>query len=526
MEKKVETYLAMRNITKIYDSSNVIANDDVNLEVRKGEIHALVGENGAGKSTLMKILYGMEQPNSGQIIINGKKVRISSPIAANAQGIGMVHQHFKLIKEFTVAQNVVLGKEPKQGGIFFDNHRAMKEVAAVIEQNNFHISADAKISDLSVGQMQQVEIIKMLYRKADILILDEPTSVLTEQEIQRLFETLRRLVGQGKTIIIITHKLAEVKGISDRITVMRNGKVVAVKETIDVDEHEISKLMVGKRVVFDFQREEGFCLEPVLTIKDVSVMRKRQKRPLLNRVNLTASTCEIVGITGVAGNGLTELEDVISGLIPVTSGKIFHNDDDITNLSAMELREMGFSYVPTDRLNRGSSLQTSIKENMIVTSHHDYLNKSGIFNREKISNHVQGLISEFLIDGSENVPIGTLSGGNIQKVILARELKRVKDFILFSEPTWGLDVASSDFIYEKILEVRERGVAVIIISSNIDEILALADKVMVMYRGQVVLDREISDELTREFIGENMLGLKDDFADTRDDTEGDVEGEN
>jgi len=521
----VETYLAMRNITKIYDSSNIKANEDVSLEVRKGEIHALVGENGAGKSTLMKILYGLEQPDSGTIIINGNKVKISSPIAANTQGIGMVHQHFKLVQEFTVAQNVVLGKEPKQGGFLFDNKRAMKEVAAVIEQNNFHISPETKISDLSVGQMQQVEIIKMLYRKADILILDEPTSVLTEQEIRRLFETLRRLVSQGKTIIIITHKLAEVKGISDRITVMRKGKVVAVRETKDVDEHEISKLMVGKHVVFDFFKKPGYCLEPVLSLENVSVVKKHQKRPLLDRVNISASTCEIVGITGVAGNGLTELEDVISGLMPITSGEIFHNDDFITNMSAMQLREIGFSYVPTDRLNRGSSMQTSIKENMIITNHHDYLNKGGVFDRDKVSNHVKGLISEFQIDGSENVPIGTLSGGNIQKVILARELKRVKDFILFSEPTWGLDVASSDFIYGKILEVRERGVAVIIISSNIDEILALADKVMVMYRGRIVMEREISNQLTREFIGEYMLGLKDDFADSRDDINGDVHAE-
>lgn len=521
----MESYLAMRNITKIYNSSNVKANEEVNLAVKKGEIHALVGENGAGKSTLMKILYGMEQPDSGAIIINGSEVKIGSPIVANTHGIGMVHQHFKLVQEFTVAQNVVLGKEPKRGGFFFDNHRAMKEVAAVIEQNNFHISPDTKISDLSVGQMQQVEIIKMLYRKADILILDEPTSVLTEQEIRRLFETLKSLVAQGKTIIIITHKLAEVKGISDRITVMRKGKVVAVRDTKDVDEHEISKLMVGERIVFDFFKKPGFCLEPVLTLNNVSVVKKHQKRPLLDRVNLSASTCEIVGITGVAGNGLTELEDVISGLMPITSGEVFHNDDIITNLSAMELRDLGFSYVPTDRLHRGSSIETSIKENLIVTNHHDYLKKGGVFDRDKVSEHVTGLISEFLIDGTENVPIGNLSGGNIQKVILARELKRVKDFILFSEPTWGLDVASSDFIYKKILEVRERGVAVIIISSNIDEILALADKVMVMYRGRVVMDSEMSDQLTREFIGEYMLGLKDDFADSRDDTNGDVQAE-
>ena len=520
----MDDYLAMRNITKTYSSSGTMANDDVSLDIKKGEIHALVGENGAGKSTLMKILYGLEQPDSGNIIINGREVRISSPIAANNQGIGMVHQHFKLVQEFTVAQNVVLGKEPKRSGFLFDNNRAMRDVAEVIKQNDFHILPETEISELSVGQMQQVEIIKMLYRKADILILDEPTSVLTEQEIRRLFETLKRLVSQGKTIIIITHKLAEVKNFSDRITVMRRGKVVAVRETKDVDEYEISKLMVGERVVFDFFKKPGHCIDPVLTLENVSVVKRHQKRPLLDSVSLSASTCRIVGITGVAGNGLTELEDIISGLMPITSGNIYHNGDVITNLSTMELRGRGFSYVPTDRLHRGSSLQTSIAENLIITSHHDYLKKGGVFDRGKISSHVERLIGEFLIDGSENALMGTLSGGNIQKVILARELKRVKDFILFSEPTWGLDIAGTDFIYEKILEVREHGVAVIIISSNIDEILALSDTVMVMYRGRIVMEREISDQLTREFIGEYMLGLKDDFSGNGVDAKGDING--
>ena len=518
----METYLAMQNITKTYETNNLRANDDVTFEARKGEIHALVGENGAGKTTLMKILYGIVRPDSGRIIIKNSEVNIRSPIVANKLGIGMVHQHFKLINEFTVAQNVVLGMEPKHGLLLFDNKRAIKEVSDVIKMNSFHISPTSKISELSVGQMQQVEIIKMLYRKADLLILDEPTSVLTEQEIQKLFETLRSLVKQGKTIILITHKLAEVKSISDRITVMRNGKIVAVRNTKDVDEREISKMMVGKSVLFDFGKKEGFCSESVFRLRDVSVVRKRQKRPLLDRVNLDASTCEIVGITGVAGNGLTELENVISGLMSVTDGYIYYNDDDITGLSAMQLRDIGFSYVPTDRLKRGSSLLTSVKENMIITNHHDFMSKVGIFDRDKIDSHTRKLISEYLIDGDGTVPMGTLSGGNIQKVILARELERVKDFVLFSEPTWGLDVASSEFIYKKILEMREHGVAVILISSNIDEILALADTVMVMYHGRVVMVKAASVDLTREVIGEYMLGLKDDFNRIESKVEGDT----
>ena len=507
----MESYLSMKNISKTFSSTGLKANDNVNLEVRKGEIHALVGENGAGKSTLMNILYGIEQPDSGSIFLNGEEIKITSPIAANKAGIGMVHQHFKLVNEFTVAQNVVLGDEPLKGAFFFDNRRAEADVAAVIEKNRFHISPKMKISEISVGQMQQVEIIKMLYRKAELLILDEPTSVLTEQEIVRLFETLRELIKQGKTIIIITHKLSEVKDISDRITVMRKGQVIAVKDTKDVDEKEISKMMVGKSVVFDFDKDQSGCLEPVLSLENITIKKKRQERPILDGVSFTASTCEIVGITGVAGNGLTELEDVISGLQKVSGGKIYHNDEDITNISPQQLRERGLAYVPTDRLKRGSSLETSVKENMILTSHHDFMNKGGVFDEAKITEHSARLISEYLIAGSTDTPIGTLSGGNIQKVILARELERAKDLVLFSEPTWGLDVASSEFIYEKMLEMRSKGTAVILMSSNIDEILALADTVIVMYRGRIVAKKEAGPELTREVIGEYMLGLKDDF---------------
>ncbi len=513
----MESYLGMQNICKTFSTTGLKANDNVNLNVKKGEIHALVGENGAGKTTLMNILYGIEQMDSGVIRLNGRDVKINNPIDANRLGIGMVHQHFKLINEFTVAQNVVLGIEPVKGAVFFDNRRAEKAVADVIEKNHFHISPDARISELSVGQMQQVEIIKMLYRKAELLILDEPTSVLTEQEIQRLFETLTGLIKQDKTIIIITHKLTEVKDISDRITVMRRGQVVAEKDTVDVDESEISRLMVGKRVLFDFGQKVDGCRDAVLSLEDVTISKKKQGRLVLDNINFSASTCEIVGITGVAGNGLTELEDVIAGLQKISSGKIYHNDSDITNISPRERRDRGLAYVPTDRLNRGSSLETSVKENLILTSHHEFMKSGGIFDEEKITRHSKRLISEYMIDGSSDVPIGTLSGGNIQKVILARELDRVKDFVLFSEPTWGLDVASSEFIYEKMLEMRARGVAVVLISSNIDEILSLSDTIIVLYRGRIVTRKNAGSELTREEIGEYMLGIKDDFKGDADE---------
>lgn len=512
----------MQNITKVYPANNLKANDTVNLEVVKGEIHALVGENGAGKTTLMNILYGLEQPDSGAIYLNGTEVRIGSPMVAHQHGIGMVHQHFKLIQEFTVAENVVLGMEPLRGKLFFDWRQAEQTVAEVIEENNFHLSPADRISELSVGQLQQVEIVKMLYRRADLLILDEPTSVLTEQEIQRLFKTLRYLAGQGKTIILITHKLGEVKSISDRITVMRKGEVAAVRETAEVDEYELSRLMVGKRIMLDFDKEVGFCSEPILSLRQVTAARKHQDRPLLDNISFSASTCEIVGITGVAGNGLSELEDVISGLMPVSSGTILYNDIDVTHMSAMELRKTGFSYVPTDRLKRGSSLASSIRENMIITSHHDYLTRGGLLDGKRIESHVEELIAGYQIDGRAGMPIGTLSGGNIQKVILARELEKVRDLVLFAEPTWGLDVAGSEFIYQKILDVRKRGAAVILISSNLDEILAIADTVIVLYRGRIVMKRPVRDDavLSRERIGEYMLGLKDDFHTAREDREG------
>jgi general nucleoside transport system ATP-binding protein len=521
-ENCLTPYLKMQNITKVYPANNLKANDSVSLEVVKGEIHALVGENGAGKTTLMNILYGLEQPDSGTIYLNGAEVRVGSPMVAHQHGIGMVHQHFKLIQEFTVAENVVLGMEPLKRKLFFDRRRADRTVAEVIEENNFHLTPAARISELSVGQLQQVEIVKMLYRRADLLILDEPTSVLTEQEIQRLFKTLRYLAGLGKTIILITHKLGEVKSISDRITVMRKGEVAAVRDTAEVDEYELSRLMVGKRVMLDFDKEAGFCSEPILSLRQVTAARKHQDRPLLDNISFSASTCEIVGITGVAGNGLSELEDVISGLMPVSSGTILYNDIDVTHMSAMELRKTGFSYVPTDRLKRGSSLASTIRENMIITNHHDYLTRGGLLDGKRIESHVEELIAGYQIDGRAGMPIGTLSGGNIQKVILARELEKVRDLVLFAEPTWGLDVAGSEFIYQKILDVRKRGAAVILISSNLDEILAIADTVIVLYRGRIVMKRPVRDDavLSRERIGEYMLGLKDDFQAEREVREG------
>ncbi len=502
--------LLMEGITKIYPENNVLANDNVRLEVMEGEIHALVGENGAGKTTLMKILYGLQTPDRGKIYYRGKEVHIKNPTDAHRLGIGMVHQHFRLIGPYTVTENVIIGREPKKYGLLIDRKRARKEIIETARRYQLEIDPDAPIFKLSIGQMQIVEILKLLYRESDFLILDEPTSVLTEQEIKRLFETLRTLKKLGKTIVIITHKLHEVKAISERVTVMRQGKTVAVKKTSDTDELELSRLMVGRDVILKFERENIPRGEIIYKLENVTLTERGKKAPLLDKINISVHKHEIVGIAGVSGNGLAELEDVIGGLRRVTSGKIYHDGRDITNLTSIQLREQGLAYVPSDRLFRGASLESSVMENMIVSNHHNFL-RGEILDKKKILNYVLTQREKYSIRCEPDIPIGMLSGGNIQKVILARELSSDTDFILFSEPTWGLDVASSEFIYEKILSLRKAGVGIILISSNLDEILSLSDTVIVMYRGRIVYYSENKNP-DKEIIGEYMLGIKDQFT--------------
>ena len=508
------SYLRMKGITKVYWVKELIANDHVDLEVEENEIHAVVGENGAGKTTLMKILYGLEQPDDGEILLREKKVEIQSPLDANELGIGMVHQHFKLIPDFTVSENVILGVEPRRNGLFVDRARANKSVKKVIDDHGFSINPKSRIRDLTVGQMQQVEIVKMLYRKTELIILDEPTSVLTEQEIHSLFKTLRMLVRNGKTCILITHKLREVMEISDRVTVMRKGKIVAVRNTEEVDRRELSRLMVGKSVLFEVEKAKKTAGAAVLELKNVSILQGGQDRPVLDNINLCVRSCEIVGIAGISGNGVGELEDVIAGLRKVTKGEIIHDGKDVTGLNTLELRENGLSYVPADRLFRGSSLNSTVRENLIISKHHDFIN-GGVFKNKAVREFTEVLIEQFSIDGTDSMPIGMLSGGNIQKVILARELASNSDLIVFSEPTWGLDIASSQFVYEKILEMRENGAAILLISSNLDELLALADTVVVLYRGRVVCNLPNTEKPDKEMIGEYMLGLRDDYLENQ-----------
>jgi len=507
------SYLEMRGITKRFPNG-VVANNAVDFTVEANEIHAVIGENGAGKSTLMKILHGLEQPDAGTITFRGRRVVLRTPLEANRQRIGMVHQHFRLIPDFTVAQNVVLGQEPRRAGLFVDTSAAIERIAALIDSHGFSLDPRARVSQLTVGQMQQVEIIKMLYRDSDLLILDEPTSVLTEQEVHRLFETMRSLKREGKTLIIITHKLAEVKRISDRVTVMRKGSVVAVRETAAVDKSELSRLMIGREVLYQVDRDRRVCGGPVLELQEVGLKPRGRARPLLDRVSLTVCACEIVGVAGVGGNGLKELEDVVTGLRRISSGRILQEGEDVSNLSSVGLRKRGLAYVPADRMARGSSLESSVQENMIISQRHGFI-RAGFLKGEEIQEFAERLTRSFSIDGSPDSLLGTLSGGNIQKVILARELAAEAGLIVFSEPTWGLDVASSQFVYEKILEMRASGAGILLISSNLDEVLGIADRIAVMYRGRLVSMRPNDRGLTKELIGEYMLGLRDDFAQAR-----------
>lgn len=506
MEHAVE----MRGIVKIYPEAGLRANDGVDLTLNRGEILCLAGENGAGKTTLMRVLYGLERPDAGSISVMEKPVVISSPSEANKLGLGMVHQHFMLIDDFTVAQNVTLGKEPLRRKLAYDLKRASREVTSVIEKHHFSIDANKRVGRLTVGQKQQVEIIKMLYRDVDILILDEPTAVLTEQEIESLFITLRALAENGTSLILITHKLHEIKAISDRVAIMRQGVMVGDFPTDAVDESEISRLMMGSSVSLVVDKVPyDKVRKPVVTFEDVSVIRKNQERPLLHEVSFTAHSGEIVGFAGVGGNGLGVLEAVLGGFLPISRGRIIHNGKDVTKLDSHALRKDGLAYVPADRLKVGSALPATVAENLIVADRGNFCSY-GIMQHKAIEKRVGELLQTYGVKGQSQMPIGTLSGGNIQKVILAREIEQYRDYIVFSEPTWGLDIASSRFVYERMVNLRNDGAAVILISSNLDEILALSDRIIVLYRGTIVavLLKEDLERVTKEEMGSYMLGLK------------------
>ncbi|MBO8172512.1 MAG: ABC transporter ATP-binding protein [Bacillaceae bacterium] len=481
-----QTVIEMRNITKRFPG--IVANDAVNLQVRQGEIHALLGENGAGKSTLMNVLFGLYQPDEGDIYIRGEKVEITDPNVANDLGIGMVHQHFMLIDTFTVAQNIILGSEPKKKGWRIDYNKSVEEIQQLSEKYGLRVDPHAKIKDISVGMQQRVEILKILYRGADILIFDEPTAVLTPQEIQELITIFKNLVKEGKTILLITHKLKEIMATCDRVTIIRRGKVIdGSLEVSQTTPDELAAKMVGKEVKFKVDKKDAVPGHPVLSVKHVTAYDNRGIKKL-NDISFEVKAGEILGIAGVDGNGQSELIDVISGLRPVASGEILLMDRPIHHLSPRKISERGVGHIPEDRQKRGLILDFSIAENMVLKNYHqpEFSNR-GFLNYKKVREHAARLIAEFDIrTPDESVKAGALSGGNQQKVIIAREVNHNPDLLIAAQPTRGLDVGAIEFVHRRLVEQRDKKKAVLLISLDLDELLNLSDRIAVLYEGQIV----------------------------------------
>ncbi|WP_206529445.1 ABC transporter ATP-binding protein [Brevibacillus sp. SYP-B805] len=484
----------MRGITKRFPG--IVANDNVNLVVRKGEIHALLGENGAGKSTLMNILFGLYQPDEGQIFINGKEVQITNPNVANELGIGMVHQHFMLVEPFTVTENIILGNEPRSG-LKIDINKAARQVVELSHRYGLKVDPHAKIENISVGMQQRVEILKTLYRGADILIFDEPTAVLTPQEIHELIEIMRNLVKEGKTIILITHKLKEIMAACDRVTIIRRGKVIDSLAVADTNPDELAAKMVGREVTFRVEKKPSVPKDVILSVENVTTMGNRGVNAL-NGISFEVRAGEILGIAGVEGNGQSELIEVLTGLRKVQEGTIRLNGKEITNQSPRVISESGLSHIPEDRHKRGLVLDFSMSENMVLETYfHPEFNQKGFLNYEAIDKHAERLIKEFDVrTPSIHTPARALSGGNQQKAIIAREVDKNPDLLIAAQPTRGLDVGAIEFIHKRLIEQRDKGKAVLLISLELDEIMNVSDRIAVIYEGKIVgiVDPKETDE--------------------------------
>ncbi len=497
-------HLEMINITKRFPG--VLANDRVNIDIRAGEVLALLGENGAGKSTLMKILYGLYRADEGEIRINGEAVEIRSPKDAMRLGIGMVHQHFMLVPTLTVVENIILGL-PTGRGPLLNLQEATERVLQLSEKYGLRVNPSAYIWQLSVGEQQRVEILKVLYRGAELLILDEPTAVLTPDEVQELFNVLKEMLQLGHSIIFISHKLKEVMDISQRVTVLRSGKAVKTLMTSETDEHELARLMVGREIETEYERTVQQAEQSVLGIQKLRVLN--DKRLLaVNDFSLEVKAGEIVGLAGVSGNGQRELAEAIAGLRPVKEGKIFINGVDVTNRSPAEIIRAGLGYIPEDRLTVGTIPTFSVSENLILKDHHHLpLSRRGFLDLQQIERFSKQLVQEFEIKTPEiTTPARSLSGGNIQKVVLAREISRQPVFLLANQPTRGLDVGATEYVHHRLLEQRENGKAILLISEDLDEIFALSDRIAVIYEGRLmgVVDAR---QASRSEVGLMMAGM-------------------
>lgn len=506
---KQEYILELRDIAKVYDNG-VVANKKISVGFREGEIHAIVGENGAGKSTLMKIIFGLIKPSSGQMLFKGEEVSFQSPLDSIEIGIGMVHQHFMLIPSFTVLQNIVLGDEPSRFG-FINNRKSKIKAKELAKQYNFQLSMDEKVGNLSVGMKQKVEILKLLYKGAKILILDEPTAVLTPQETEQLFVELKKFKESGHTILFISHKLNEVKEISDRISVIRKGELISTHNTKDVSLESISELMIGRRVEYAYDHIKKEVSDKKITLKVENLTLTQGKINLLDNINLIAKSGEILGVVGVEGNGQAELVEALFGYKQPTTGSIEVLGKSLVNKKIKDIRDTAkVAYIPEDRMRQGIASTASIKENMI-SSFYDAkeFNHRFFMNHKNIDTFSEGKIEEYgVVCQSKDTEIGSLSGGNIQKVVVARECYADPDFLIAEQPTRGVDVGSASFIHERLIELRNNNKALLLLSADLGEALAVSDKIIVMYEGQIVGFFHDLKNLTESELGLYMLGIK------------------
>ncbi len=502
-----DALLTMEKITKVY-SNGIVANNEVDFSISRGEIHALVGENGAGKSTLMRILFGLEESQRGEIYLEGKQIRINSPHEAIAHGIGMVHQHFMLVPSLTVAENMILGVEPKKG-LRIDLQKAIESTRKLADKYNLAVDPMSRVQFLPVGTKQKVEILKALYRGARILILDEPTAVLTPQETKELFAELKLLKDQGNTIIFISHKLHEVKELCDRITIMRNGRMQGTFNNEDVTPVDISRLMVGRDVILEVLKGPAAPKQVILDVQNL-VMANDLGQTAVKDISFQVRKGEILGVAGVEGNGQRELVEAITGLEPVARGKISINGENIVKKSIKDIRELGTCHIPEDRMTYGVAEDMTIEQNILADKHDSREYTGAVLTRPKAIRALsQRLVDEYRIKCSSPLQeVGMLSGGNIQKVVVAREFSSGPQLIVADQPTRGIDVGATEFIRNRLIELRDEDAAVLLVSADLNEVLELSDTLIVMYEGEVTAFFPDASQVTEEELGLYMLGIK------------------
>lgn len=501
--------IEMRHITKEFPG--IVANDDITLQLKRGEIHALLGENGAGKSTLMSVLFGLYQPEKGEILKDGKVVKINSPNDATALGIGMVHQHFKLVEVFSVLDNIILGAEPNKAG-FLTKKEARKKVVDLSEKYGLKIDPDAIIEDITVGMQQRTEILKMLYRDNEILIFDEPTAVLTPQEIDELMQIMRNLAAEGKSILFITHKLNEIMAVADRCSVLRKGKYIGTVNVADTTKEELSKMMVGRDVKFAVDKDDAQPKGEILKVENLCVESKIHKKLAVKDVSFTVHSGEIVCIAGIDGNGQSELVYAITGLEPIEKGTIVLNGEDITQKNIRHRNTHGMSHIPEDRHKHGLVLDYSLEQNMVLQRYWEKDFQAGGFIKKKsVRKYSDNLIAQYDVRSGQGsvTKVRSMSGGNQQKAIVARELDRPHNLLVAVQPTRGLDVGAIEYIHAQIVKDRDEGAGVLLVSLELDEVMNLSDRILVMYEGEIVGELDPKKTTVQE-LGLYMAGVKRD----------------